>query len=211
MRILFTFSRETSMKKIVLALVLGLAANVGNADEFFTGFFDANEFATIEFSVGELVTAPLYFDIDTNGSTNPDGTAADTELLLFQGTGPGATFLFSNDDDGIGLSSVFSFGAGSGLALGDGFNLGGDGIADGENGDLAAGDYTLVIGEFSTADPPGGAGDTFQSFVDNADFGDEAVNYTVTFNHNLNTIPEPMNGALLVGIGIVGLLRRRTK
>lgn len=196
------------MKKTMLAFALGLFASVGTANETFTGFFDVGEFATIEFSVNQLVTSPLFFDIDTNGSTNPDGSAADTELLLFAGTGPSATFLFSDDDDGIGLSSVMTFGAGSGLTLGDTFNLGGDGIANGEDGELAAGDYTLVIGEFSTADPPGGAGATFQSFVDNGDFGNEAVNYTVTFNHNL-TVPEPGSAAVLITLGAFAIVRRR--
>ena len=53
------------------------------------------------------------------------------------------------DDDGIGLLSVLSFGTGSGQMLGDSFNLGGDGIANGENGAVpAAGSYTLAIGSF---------------------------------------------------------------
>jgi len=56
----------------------------------------------------------------------------------------------TDDDDGFGLLSTLSFGTGSGNALGDTFNLGGDGIANGEDGALAAGSYFLAIGSFNT-------------------------------------------------------------
>jgi len=198
------------MKKIVLVMALAFCSTTAMADEFFSGTFGGGEFATIELSLSQDLTGPLYFDIDSNGSTDvAGGGAADTELLLFAGLGSTATFIVSDDDDGVGLSSVLTFGAGSGQMLGDSFNLGGDGIADGEDGFLAAGDYTLIVGEFSTADPPGGFGATLQSFIDNGDFGDEAVNYSVTVSHNLSAIPEPSTAALLLGFGAAAFIRRR--
>ena len=48
-----------------------------------------------------------YLDIDTNGSTVGAGT--DTEIGLFDAAG---TMLASDDDDGAGLQSLLSFGAG---------------------------------------------------------------------------------------------------
>ena len=194
--------------KHILSLAALLACPVAaHADAVVTGFFDINDYAIVEFSVGE-VTAPAFLDIHTNGSTNPDGSGADTEILLFSGLGPGATFLVSNDDDGISLTSVLSYGAGSGTMIGDSFNLGGDGIAHGENGNLPAGNYTLVIGEFSTADPPGGVGDTLANFIANGDFGNEAVDYIVTFLGDVQIIPEPSGLSLLL-LGVLGFLRRR--
>ncbi len=188
-------------------------SSVSAQDATVSGFFDVNEFAVIEFMVGENVASPVYLDITTNGSTNPDLSGADTEILLFSGLGPSATFLVSNDDDGISLASTLSYGAGSGLLLGDAFNLGGDGLANGENGTIPAGSYTLVVGEFSTADPPGGAGATLQDFINNGDFGNEAVDYIASFYTNASgfaIIPEPASVLTLL-CGVIGLatFRRR--
>ena len=170
----------------------------------------------IEFAINgtDDITAPLYLDMTTNGSTDTaDGGSANTEILLFAGHGPGATFIESNDNDGIGLQSTLSYGAGSGLMLGDSFNLSGNGLAEGENGDLAAGNYTLAIGEFSTADPPGGAGDTLANFLAAGDFGDEEVDYIASFYTNatgFTIIPEPASVmTLLCGLFGLALLRGR--
>jgi len=114
----------------------------------------------------------LFLDFDTDGSTDViGGGGADTEFLLFNGTlASGASFLFSDDDDGAGLTSALSFGdgAGPGVHTAD--------IFSGENGTLPAGTYTIVIGEFSTNDPAPGSSLNDFLFV-NGDNGDEAVNW----------------------------------
>lgn len=172
-----------------------------------SGSFGINEFAVIEFSVGDI-SAPTFLDFDTFGSTNDDGSTADTEILLFSGLGPSASFLFDDDDGASGLFSSITLGAGAGAGVHDGDNF------SGEDGDLAAGDYTLVVGEFSTAAVAGG---TFQDFVDNGDFGNEAVNFNVNFFTNddsfeilSSAIPEPTSGLLLAG-GMLGFCVRRRR
>lgn len=195
--------RETILTCIV-ALIVSSAAQAQEAVIF--GFFNANDYGVVEFSVGEI-TAPTYLDFDTFGSTNDDGTTADTEILLFSGLGPTAAFLFDDDDGASGFFSSITLGAGAGAGVHDGD------LFSGEDGDLAAGNYTLVIGGFSTTAVPGG---TLQDFIDRGDFGNEAVNFTLnvftndaSFTH-LNAVPEPTSGLLLAG-GMLGFLIRRRR
>ncbi|USO00073.1 MAG: hypothetical protein H6810_05265 [Phycisphaeraceae bacterium] len=163
-------------------------------DMVVSGFFDAGQVAWYSFTVGDI-SAPIYLDLSTNGSTNPDGSTADTELGLYDFAG---NFMITDDDDGIGLTSVLTFGAGSGLLLGDSFNLGGDGIANGEDGNLGAGTYYLAIGEFNTIFGTAGWG------IDQ--YGDEGVNYTLSIYHN---VPAPGALGVLGVCGLVSLRRRR--
>jgi hypothetical protein len=93
------------------------------------------------------VAAPLYLDLDTVGSAlaaNEFGLPNDTMVYLFDNNG---TPLASNDDGGPGATSMLSFGAGSGLAVGDPDDLGG-GIASGVNGNLTAGTYWLAVAAY---------------------------------------------------------------
>ncbi len=170
-----------------------------------TGTFGVGEGATIVFTTTGA-SGPIYLDMTSNGSTDViGGNPADTELGLYLGTGAGATLVANDDDNGIGLSSVLTFGAGSGLMLGDPFNLGGDGIANGEFGNLAAGTYTLVIGEFNT---------TFGATLGATTFGNEAVDYRVEFFTNdagFSIAPEPTS-LMVWGMGLAcfaGLKCRR--
>jgi MYXO-CTERM domain-containing protein len=97
---------------------------------------DPNEVAWVSFT---LPAGGTYLDLNTNGS------GIDTEMGLYDDAGARVA---NDDDDGIGLTSTLSFGAGSGLMLGDSFNLGGDGIADGDDGPLGPGTYFVALGEF---------------------------------------------------------------
>ena len=194
------------MRTAALALVAaaGVAAaqpadfidlGVLTGDVSVSGSFDAGviQWYRFELPAGASFAADTYLDLSTNGSINPDLSGADTEIGLFNGAGD---FLVTDDDDGIGLTSVLSFGSGSGLLLGDSFNLGGDGIANGEDGDLAGGVYFVAIGEFNTTF---GAGFS-------ASGGDEAVDYNLDIFTN---IPAPSSVALLGLGGLVATRRRR--
>ncbi len=133
-----------------------------------------------------LMADGTYLDIDSNDS------AFDTELGLYTDIG---ALVDNNDDDGFSLQSCLTFGSGSGLELGDSYNLGGNGLAEGENGDLMAGTYYVALGQYNT---------TFGA--DNWDVsttGSSGGDYVVTFHTN---IPEPAS-LLLLGLG--ALLRRR--
>ena len=107
------------------------------------GSFGAGAIAQVTFTRGPGGT---WLDITTNGSTDPVlGGGADTEIALYAGTGPGATYVASantgtkgDDGDGIGLASTRSQGVGSGSLPGDPFDLGGHGLAEGEDGPMPA-------------------------------------------------------------------------
>lgn len=166
-----------------------------SGDTFSSGMFDVDQVAWYRFEIAGDASGAAYLDITSNDSTDVDGGgAADTEIGLFDNAG---NVVGDNDDDGIGLNSVLTYGAGSGLMLGDSFNLGGDGIANGENGPLSAGVYWLAIGEFST---------NFDDGWTILDAGDEAVNYQVSIYTNI--VPAPASMALL-GLGGIAAIRRR--
>ena len=198
------------MKKFLFALVAMLApAAAYGQTATVTGFFDIGEVAVIEFCITNDISINEFLDMTSNGSTDDaGGGGADTELLLFSGFGSGATFVLSDDDDGIGVASTLTFGSGSGLLLGDSFNLGGDGIANGEDGLLAAGDYSLVVGEFPTSDVA-----TLGDVVG----GNEAVNFIVDFYASSGAgfslknaaIPEPGTAALIALVAAPMVLRRK--
>ncbi|RMH10921.1 MAG: hypothetical protein D6695_10450 [Planctomycetota bacterium] len=191
-------------KAFVLAALAGLGTTAAaqpasyvdlgaiTGDTVINGFFDAGEVAWVRFEI-PAISAPLYLDFATEGSTNPDGSTADTELGLYDGVG---NFVATDDDDGVSLFSVLTFGAGSGLMLGDSFNLGGDGIANGEDGNLGAGVYWLAIGEYNT---------TYNAANWDVAGGNEAVNYVLSVYAN---IPAPASLALL---GLGGLVARRRR
>lgn len=177
-----------------------------------SGTVGVGEVATFEFTLGAGGT---FLDLTTNGSTDVnDGSVADTEMALYFGTGLGATLVaaqgWSNgdDDDGFGANSTLTYGVGSGMELGDPFELGGDGIANGEDGALpAAGVYTVVIGEFQTFFSP-----TIGAI---SNFGDEAVNYELSIISDafgVAAVPLPAGlPLLLAGLGGLAGLRLRKK
>jgi hypothetical protein len=136
-----------------------------------------------KFTIG---TVP-YLDITTNGSS----TLSDSEIGLYSATG---AMIANNDDDGLGLLSTLSFGTGSHLTLGDSWNLGGNGIAEGENGPLGAGTYYLAVAGYDA---------TFNATNWSVIGGSSKGLYLVTFY----TTPEPAS-ALLLALGCLVLRRR---
>ena len=191
------------------ALGLTTAASYGQS-AVATGNVPIDGIGIVEFTLGPGGT---FLDLTSNGSLDvATAGGADTEIALYSGFGPGATYVASadalsggDDDDGIGVASTLSYGTGSGLLLGDSFNLGGDGLANGEDGAYpGAGDYTLVIGEFSTIFTDG------PTLGDINDFGDEEVVFLAEIysDASVTVIPEP--AALSVaGLAGLALLRRR--
>ncbi len=181
-------------KPLVALLVLGLAAAAASAQPPSTPVVLAPPSVVVSGSistVGEVdwfsfnLPVTPYFDITTNGSA-----LNDTEIGLYTATG---NLVANDDDNGIGLKSVLTFGTGSGLLLGDSYNLGGNGIAEGENGPVPApGTYYLAVGAYNL---------TFGATNWTVTGGSSVGDYTLTFY-----IPEPASLALLA---LATLLRRR--
>lgn len=167
---------------------------IGDGDVI-AGSLAPNEVQWFSFTISPGIS---YLDITTNISQ------FDTEIGLYDSLG---NLLSSDDDDGFGLNSTLSFGTGSGLVLGDGFNLGGDGIANGEDGMLAGpGLYFLAIGEFETLFGP--------NFAVSSTGLDAGGDFTITFyTDNVGEIPIPAAFPLflagLAGLGFVGRKRRK--
>ncbi len=186
-------------KALALALVAGLgsvaAAQPATVFDFgtvngmssYSGSHDAAG-QVIWFSL-DLAGSETYLDITSNGS------AFDTEIGLYRADG---TRVADNDDDGIGLTSVLTFGTGTGLLLGDAFNLGGNGLAEGENGPMpGAGHYYLALSRYNTT-----FGNTDFSVTSTGAAGGA---YTITVYSN---VPAPASLALL-GLGGLAIRRRR--
>ncbi len=119
-------------------------------------------------------------DIETNDSS------FDTEIALYSGFGPGATFVAEDDNDGQGTRSFLSFGEPGARAP-----------RLGQDGDLAAGLYTLVLGGQDT---------TFSSDLGSITAGSAGGFYAIDFDYDV--IPEPATAGLL-SLGLLAALRRR--
>lgn len=156
------------------------------SDTTVTAPLAAGEIVWYTFAIGD----EDYFDINTNDSVLDP--SSDTEIGLYDATG---LLVATDDDDGIGTASTLTFNAGSGLELGDPFNLGGNGLAEGEDGPLGAGTYYLAVSGFNT------------------EFG--ADNFDVTTTHTRSGtlevdfyVPEPAS-LVVLALGAVVALRRR--
>jgi hypothetical protein len=161
-------------------------------DFVISGSIAPNEVLWYRFVINQDAAAGLatYFDVTTNDS------GIDTELGLYDAMG---NRVANDDDDGIGLTSTLTFGSGSGLMLGDSFNLGGDGIADGEDGALlSAGEYYLAFGEFNVT-----FNDTDFDVVSTG--FDTGGDFQIAFFTN---VPAP-GAAALLGMGGLFAARRR--
>jgi MYXO-CTERM domain-containing protein len=157
----------------------------------FTTTIAPNEVQWFSFS---LASGASYLDL----TTSLGQTGIDTEIGIYDSLG---NRVGNDDDDGVGLASTLSFGAGSGLMLGDAFNLGGDGIANGEDGVLpATGIYYVAIGEFNVDFAATGFGVT-STGVDTGG--------TITLTILTDAVPAPGAVAMLGLGGLVATRRRR--
>lgn len=169
--------------------VFDFGAVFGSAS--FTTTVAPNEVQWFSFS---LANGASYLDL----TTTLGQTGIDTEIGIYDAAG---NLVGNDDDDGIGLRSTLSFGAGSGQMLGDPFNLGGDGIANGEDGLLpATGVYYVAIGEFQVNFDPTGFGVTSTG----TDTGG-----TITLTILTDAVPAPGAIAMLGMGGLVATRRRR--
>ena len=198
---------------LLAAAALGTAASAASADIFVdlgtlvpngaevpstvTGTLAPNELVYVSFFLPNDVTDTNGFFLDINTNSTLD---FDTEIGLYSGavTDPSSPLVATDDDDGLGTRSVLTFGTGSGEILGDSFNLD-NGVATGEDGNLTAGQYTLVFGEFQVD-----FGDTLgEAESTGSDTGGE-----FEINFDFGVIPEPTSLGL-IGLAGLALVRRR--
>lgn len=134
-----------------------------------------------------------FLDVDTEGSALV-GVNNDTEIGLYSSSG---ALIGTDDDDGSGLLSQLTFGAGTrpaapptgGGSLGEAY--------DGRDGMLPAGTYYLAIGSYNTVFSEG--------FLVTA-----GTDNTGSFRININTTAVPAPGALaLIAVGGIFARRRR--
>ncbi len=158
-----------------------------------------NEIAWFQFDAEALRAQNSFLDITTSF-----GDLGDTEIALYNDLG---RLIASDDDDGIELRSTLSFGTGSGLELGDAFNLGNgssgddnDGRAVGDDGDLSPGRYYLAVGAYESRF---GETNFAASSLSDLTGGSQLTFYTTA-------VPEPSGicfGLLLMGMGLWPLAR----
>lgn len=142
----------------------------------------------------QLDGSETYVDITTTFGSG----LTDTEIGLFNAAG---NVLDSDDDDGFGTASALTYGTGSGVIMGDAFELGASGDADGSDGMmLAAGTYYVAFGGFDTS-----FADGFDVSSTYFDFDDAPMTVTVYANN----VPTPGSASLLALGGLVVTRRRR--
>ncbi|MFO0831587.1 MAG: hypothetical protein U0637_07060 [Phycisphaerales bacterium] len=134
-----------------------------------------------------VTSASDYLNIAMQPIAGGTGNMTDTEFALYDAAG---NLVATSDDEGPGLFSELSYGAGDPLAAPD--------LAPGFNGlALAAGGYTVVTGGYNTAFPATLSG-TFTP-------GTNAGNYQLAIQY----VPTPGALALLGMGGLVASRRRR--
>jgi len=146
------------------------------------------------FDVGSAAT---YVDIFTYQRRN---SGVDTEIGVFAADG---MLVASDDDDGRGLRSALSFGAGSGTSLGGGNAITGTG-QDGAM--LGAGQYFVSVSRFNTI------------FDDDFDVDAPTRNardrYGITIKTDVAPVPLPaalpLMGFAIAGLGALGARRKKT-
>ena len=193
------------MKKLFLfSLAACLMASTAQAQTF-TGTLVTDEIALIEFDTSDIFNADGdWLDINTDGTTVDVG-GVDTELFLFSGSGTSATYTgITDDDDGPGFLSALSFGAGGGIT---GPN-GADNSNAGEDGDLAAGTYTLVISGWNQS-APDAVGQTIADWqLDDTNTEAGTTSYVVNIA-SFRSVPEPTSAAVFLCAALGVVTRRR--
>ncbi|MCC6676063.1 MAG: hypothetical protein IT436_02860 [Phycisphaerales bacterium] len=127
-----------------------------------------------------------FLDVDTEGTALTPSN--DTEIGLFDSFG---TLVGTDDDDGSGLLSQLTFGAGTRPAVGTGMAY------NGRDGTLAAGTYYLAVASFNSTFAAG-----FTVTPGTANTGPFAVNINTT------AVPAPGTLALVMVGGLVSRRRR---
>lgn len=182
------------------ALGEGVVTDTRNISWEFGGQNPVSEVKWYGFTVGTLA----FVDIDTNGSN------FNSIIGLYTASGD---LVATDNDGGLGSASVLSFGTGSGLTLGDSGNLGGNGIAEGEDGALGPGTYFLAVTRNEFIRPTFGATGfaVDPAFTSEVEPFDDEVTVTIRTG-GATVVPLPAAGwMLLAGAGGLGAAARRRR
>jgi hypothetical protein len=164
----FSMTRQFTKQAAAIFATCGLAATCAMAQPTPDAIVTVNTVGTqvapaITVGAGEVRWIRIDLGVNLNATTsnfldiiggNTAGTAFDTEFFLFDNAG---TYLVTDDDDGPGAYSQFSFGGGCGSAArsvptGEGVPTLTAGLTrNGADGARLAGTYWLAIGGFNSS------------------------------------------------------------